>query len=88
MTSFSEGITGHHKLPSEIALKFAPIFTRYLPGWSVDNVSNYSAAPSVQTAAVQMQRIMQSGGHSWYNKALEGLLGKIDEANYCDSNRI
>jgi hypothetical protein len=79
MSLFSWGMQGHDIVPKQIAGDFEQLFRQYLPGWAVDTATNYSAAPSTQAAGVQLNRIMQSGGHSWYNTALDDLLLKIND---------
>jgi S-formylglutathione hydrolase FrmB len=79
MSLFSWGIQGHEPVTKQAWKQFKDTFTTYLPGWAVDLETNYSAAPSTQAAGVQLNRIMQSGGHSWYNTALNNLLGDLNK---------
>jgi hypothetical protein len=64
------GIQGMDTVPQEIAKDFAPLFEKYLPGFSARGIYNYQAGAETAAAALQLGRPMHFGSHPWINDTL------------------
>jgi hypothetical protein len=61
-------------IPRQIASDYKELFTKLLPGWSVDGKYNFQPGGANQKVAAQLGLLMHSGSHPWINNGFDNLL--------------